>query len=136
MTSKERAALRGQANALEPLFHIGKGGINDALIVQTDDALRARELIKLKVLTETSPVTPKDAADALAAATGADVIQVIGGVVVLYRLNPELHVVKKKPVKNSSTEKVYSRAPRKKKSPFEDKKGRSKLIKPKNKDKQ
>ena len=50
MTGKERAAFRAKANSLEPLFHIGKGGISQALIKQTDDALRARELIKLKVL--------------------------------------------------------------------------------------
>ena len=45
MTSKERAALRAQANGLEPLFQIGKGGMSDALIEQTADALRKRELI-------------------------------------------------------------------------------------------
>lgn len=50
MTGKERAALRAQANGLVPLFQVGKGGISDALIKQTDDALEARELIKLKVL--------------------------------------------------------------------------------------
>ena len=127
MTSKERAALRARANGLEPLFQVGKGGMSDELITQTDDALRARELIKLKVLTETSPLTPREAAEALAAATKAEVVQVIGGVMVLYRLNPDLHQPKKKPVKNTSTEKVYKK-PYKKKSPFEDKKGRSKLI--------
>ena len=90
MTGKERAGWRAKANKLDPLFQIGKGGVNDALLKQTDDALRARELIKLKVLLESSPVTPREAADALAAATGADVIQVIGGVIVLYRESPEL----------------------------------------------
>ncbi len=126
LSSKERASLRAQANSLDVLFHVGKGGVGDTLIAQTDDALRARELIKLKVLTETSPLSVREAADALASATGADVVQVIGGVMVLYRYNPELHKPVKKPVKNTSTEKKYVR-PRKK-SPFEDKKGRSKLI--------
>ena len=126
MTSKERAALRAQANGLDALFHVGKGGVGDTPIAQPDDAPRARELNKLKVLTETSPVTPREAAEALAAATGADVVQVIGGVIVLYRYNPELHKPVKKPVKNTSTEKKYERP--KKKSPFVDKKGRSKLI--------
>ena len=129
MTSKERAALRARANGLDPLFQVGKGGIGDTLVAQTDDALRARELIKLKVLTETSPMTAREAAEELAAKTGAEVVQVIGGVMVLYRLNPELHKIVKKPVKNTSTEKKYVRP--KKKSPFEDKKGRSKLIKKK-----
>ena len=90
MTGKERAAWRAKANHLEPLFQIGKGGINDALLKQTDDALRARELIKLKVLLESSPISVRQAADEIAAATGAEVIQVIGGVIVLYRESPEL----------------------------------------------
>ena len=89
MTSKERAELRGQANTLEPLFQVGKGGMSDALIAQTDDALRARELIKLKVLTETSPLTAREAAEELAAATGAEVVQVIGSKFVLYRRQPD-----------------------------------------------
>ena len=90
MTGKERAAFRAQANHLEPLFQIGKGGMSEALIKQTDDALRARELIKVKVLLESSPITPRETADELAKATGAEVIQVIGGVIVLYRESPEL----------------------------------------------
>lgn len=90
MTGKERAAFRAQANSLEPLFHIGKSGMNEGVIRQTDDALRARELIKVKVLLESSPITPRQAADELAAAVGAEVIQVIGGVIVLYRESPEL----------------------------------------------
>ena len=90
MTGKERAAFRAQANHLEPLFQVGKGGMSDALIKQTDDALRARELIKVKVLLESSPITTRQAADEIAAAVGAEVIQVIGGVIVLYRESPEL----------------------------------------------
>lgn len=90
MTGKERAKFRAQANSLEPLFQVGKGGMSEALIKQTDDALRARELIKVKVLLESSPITPRETADELAKATGAEVIQVIGGVIVLYRESPEL----------------------------------------------
>ncbi len=131
MTSKERASLRAQANGLEVLFHVGKGGMSDALIAQTDDALRARELIKLKVLTETSPLSPREAAEALAAATGAEVVQVIGGVMVLYRCNPKLHEVKKKPaVSAPAREKRQTVVLKKKKSPFTDKKGRDKRLKP------
>lgn len=90
MTGKERAAFRAKANSLEPLFQVGKGGMSDALVKQTDDALRARELIKLKVLLDSSPVTPREVADELAEKTKSDVIQVIGGVIVLYRENPEI----------------------------------------------
>ena len=128
MTSKERAALRGQANGLDVLFQVGKGGVNDALIAQTDDALRARELIKLKVLVETSPVTPREAADEIAARTGADVVQVIGGVIVLYRYEKDLHQPKKKPTVKVKTPARKKELIPKKKSPFVDKKGRDKRI--------
>ena len=70
---------------------------------------------------------PKD--EALAAATNAEVVQVIGGVMVLYRYNPKLHEEKKKiPVKKAPEKKRYERVQLKKKSPFEDKKGRDKRI--------
>ena len=91
MTGKERAAWRAKANGLEPLFQSGKGGVSEALIKQTDDALRARELIKIRVLLETTPENPKTIANTLAAATESEVIQVIGGSIVLYRYNEELH---------------------------------------------
>ncbi len=100
MTGKERAQFRAQANHLEPLFQIGKGGMSEALIKQTDDALRARELIKVKVLLESSPITPRETADELAKATGAEVIQVIGGVIVLYRESPELKAKAEQKEKN------------------------------------
>ena len=106
MTGKERAAFRAQANHLEPLFQVGKGGMSDALIKQTDDALRARELIKVKVLLESSPITPRETADQLAAATGAEVIQVIGGVIVLYRESPEL---KEKALQKEKNKKIAAK---------------------------
>lgn len=96
MTGKERAGWRAKANSLEPLFQLGKGGISDAFIEQVEGALNTRELIKFKVLLETSPITPREAADEVAEKTGADVIQIIGGVIVLYRFNPELHKDEKK----------------------------------------
>lgn len=95
ITSKRRAELRGQANRLEPLFQVGKGGISDALISQTNDALRAHELIKLKVLLESAPETPREIAEKLAAATGSQVVQVIGGSMIFYKENPELQAEKK-----------------------------------------
>ncbi len=111
MTGKERAAWRAKANHLEPLFQIGKGGINDALLKQTDDALRARELIKLKVLLESSPISVRQAADEIAAATGAEVIQVIGGVIVLYRESPEL---KEKAAQKEKNKKLAAKKQREK----------------------
>ena len=84
LTSKQRAQLRGMANALAPIVHIGKDGIGENLIKQTDDALEARELIKCRVL-ENSMLTAREAADALAQATRSEVGQVIGTRFVLYR---------------------------------------------------
>ncbi len=85
MTSKERAQLRAKANTLDPIFQIGKEGISDNLIMQIDDALDVRELLKVRVHLETAPESPREFANKLAEALGADVIQVIGGVIVLYR---------------------------------------------------
>lgn len=106
MTGKERAGWRAKANSLEALFQIGKGGINDALIKQTEDALNARELIKIKVLLESTPISPKDAASELSEKTHSDVIQVIGGVIVLYRENPEL---RKKEAEKQKAKKAAAR---------------------------
>ena len=84
LTSKQRAQLRGLANDLDTIVHIGKDGINDNLIKQANDALEARELIKGRVL-ENSPLSPREGADELAKATRSQVVQVIGTKFVLYR---------------------------------------------------
>lgn len=86
ITSKQRAKLRGLANPMETIFQIGKGGVADATVTQVDDALTARELIKLRVL-ETSPVNAREAAQDLAERLKADVVQVIGTRFVLFRRN-------------------------------------------------
>ena len=88
MDSKTRAKLRSLANPIEAILQVGKNGLGDALQTQVDDALTAREMIKLTVL-ETCPETPREMAAALAAATGAEVVQVVGRKVTLYRKNPE-----------------------------------------------
>lgn len=96
MTGKERALLRARANSEEPLFQIGKAGISDSLIEQTNLALKKRELIKLKVLLESAPESPGEFADKLAEATGSDVVQVIGGSIVLFKENPDKDKQEKK----------------------------------------
>lgn len=92
LTSKQRAVLRGMANSMDTIFQVGKGGISDTLVAQTDDALRARELIKLRVL-ENSGYTAREAAEQLAEQTDSDVVQVIGSRFVLYRRNPKKPVI-------------------------------------------
>lgn len=99
MTSKQRAYLRSLANTLEPIVHIGKGGLSPTLEKQADDALTARELIKGKVL-ETAPETAREAAEALAQAVNAAVVQVVGRVFVLYRANPKEPQIKLPKAKN------------------------------------
>lgn len=84
LTSKQRAILRKEAHGMQPVFQIGKDGVEENMIKAADEALAARELIKLRAL-ETSPLDIREAADELAGGTGADVVQVIGHTVVLYR---------------------------------------------------
>ncbi|MBP0973489.1 MAG: ribosome assembly RNA-binding protein YhbY [Oscillospiraceae bacterium] len=98
LTSKQRAYLRGIAQSYETIFQVGKGGINENLITQVSDALRKRELIKLRVL-ENSMLTSREAADQLAEACEADVVQVIGSRFVLYKPNPKEPVIDMKAVK-------------------------------------
>ena len=88
LTSKQRAYLRGLANTLEPIFIIGKGGLNDNMIADIDAALEARELIKVKILNN-SMAEPREASHEIAGRISADVVQVIGGKFVLYRQSQE-----------------------------------------------
>ena len=92
LTSKQRAYLRGIASGYETIFQVGKGGISDNLIKQTEDALKKRELIKLRVL-DNSMLTAREAAQALAEACSADVVQVIGSRFVLFKRNPQEPVI-------------------------------------------
>ena len=87
MTSKERARLRAEANGLDPIFQIGKEGVTDAVIAQIEDTFNTRELFKIKIHLETSPEDPKEIAAKIAEATGCDIIQVIGGTIVVFRIN-------------------------------------------------
>lgn len=113
MTSKRRAELRGMANRIEPLFHVGKSGVTPAVIAQTNEVFNTRELIKLKVLLESAPEKPREIAEKIAAETGSQVVQVIGGSIILYKENPDIEngVVKKK--KALRKEKVGNRQRRK-----------------------
>ena len=87
LKGKERAALRAQANKMPAIFQVGKNGLEENLITQVDDALTARELIKIRIL-DTSLEDPREVADYFAKELGAEVIQVVGFTVVLYRKNP------------------------------------------------
>ena len=85
LTSKQRAQLRGLANSIDTILHVGKDGLGDNLVKQADDALEARELIKGRVLDNNIEYDARSAAAALAQATRSEVVQVIGTRFVLYR---------------------------------------------------
>jgi RNA-binding protein len=89
MTGKERAALRAHAHHLSATVHVGQAGLTRALVHSLDDALRTHELVKVQ-LVKNADVTAKQAANELAEAVKADVVQVIGRTTTLYRRNPEL----------------------------------------------
>jgi RNA-binding protein len=89
ITGRERAELRAEAHHLDPLVHLGAQGITAALVQSLDDALRTRELVKVK-LGNKDDVKPKDVANSLALATNSAVVQVIGRTATLFRENPDL----------------------------------------------
>ena len=84
MNSKDRAYLRSLANTVEPILQVGKSGITDNLIKQVNDALEARELIKITVL-ETAPEDAKETAIKLSNNSNSVVFQVLGRKITLYR---------------------------------------------------
>lgn len=101
LTSKQRAQLRGLAAEEDTIVIVGKGGINDNLIESVSNALKARELVKGKVL-ETCELTPREVCDELSEACRAEQVQVIGTKFVLYKRNeknPGIELVKDKPKK-------------------------------------
>ncbi|MCR4841190.1 MAG: YhbY family RNA-binding protein [Lachnospiraceae bacterium] len=84
MNSKQRAYLKGLAMNLSATFQIGKGRITPSFTEAIDEALEANELIKISVLNN-SLEDPKSLAITLSERTGAEIVQVIGKKIVLYR---------------------------------------------------
>ena len=84
LNSKQRAGLRSLAMTMSPIFQIGKGGISEEMIRQIDNALEARELIKIHVL-DNCDEDARSAAELLSQATDAVVVQVVGSKLTLFR---------------------------------------------------
>ena len=84
MNSKDRAYLRSLANTVEPILQVGKSGITDNLIKQVNDALEARELIKITVL-ETAPEDAKETAIKLSNNSNSVVVKEKKKKITLYR---------------------------------------------------
>ncbi len=88
LTSKQRAALKAMANNIEPIIFVGKAGITDNVIMQAEEALTARELIKGTVQ-QASPMGAAEALETIAQKTGAQAVQSSGRKFVLYRPRPK-----------------------------------------------
>lgn len=87
MKGRDRAALRAEAHHLSPTVHLGAQGITEPLVQSLDDALRTRELVKVKI-GKGSVRSAREVAAELADRAGAEVIQVIGRTFTLYRERP------------------------------------------------
>ena len=84
MNNKQRAYLSGLASKMTPILQIGKSSLTPEIITAVDEALEARELIKISVL-QNCMDDPKEIAQVIAERTRSEVVQVIGKKVVLYR---------------------------------------------------
>ncbi len=96
MTSKQRAYLKGLAMTMEPIINVGKSSVTPELVASVDEAIEKRELIKIGVLKNCMD-EPKAIAEMIAERTRAQVVQVIGKKIVLYRRkkeNPKIELPK------------------------------------------
>ena len=84
LTGKQKRFLRSQAHHLSPIFQVDKGGVNDAMTKQISEALEVRELIKISIL-QNCEDEKHEVAEALAKGTRAELVQLIGLTVVLYK---------------------------------------------------
>jgi len=89
INSKQRAWLRSLANSLDSLFQIGKGEMTDQLVRSLDEILSTHELLKINVL-KTAEQSPAELARQLAESVDADIVQVIGRRIVVYRHSEKL----------------------------------------------
>jgi RNA-binding protein len=88
LTGKQRAQLRRLAAEADTIVHVGKNGVTDAVIAQTEEALKARELVKGRVL-DNVLLSSREACELLAESCKAEIVQVIGSKFVLYRRDPK-----------------------------------------------
>ena len=88
LTGKQRAFLKAKANTIDPIFQLGKNGVTHSFIKQVEDALEARELVKIKVLNN-SMLDATDVANEIAEEIDAEFVQSIGSKFVLYKESKE-----------------------------------------------
>jgi RNA-binding protein len=88
LTGKQRRYLRGLGHHLEPVVHVGKDGLSEGLVAALDTALTTHELIKIK-LGESAGADRDGVGGALAEAAGAELVQILGRTILLYRARKE-----------------------------------------------
>ena len=88
LTGKQRSYLKSLAHKMDPIFQVGKNGITENFITQVDEALEARELIKINVLNN-SLLEAKEVAIELVEELDAEFVQSIGNKLVIYRESEE-----------------------------------------------
>ncbi|RDW21736.1 ribosome assembly RNA-binding protein YhbY [Oceanobacillus chungangensis] len=88
LTGKQKRFLRSKAHHLKPIFQVGKEGVNENMVKQIGEALEKRELLKVSILQNCSDDKDTVAAQ-LSEGTAADVVQIIGNNIVLYRESEE-----------------------------------------------
>lgn len=88
LTNKQKKFLKKEAHHLKPIFQIGKSGLHDTIIKELNAALDARELIKIQLLQNTGEVA-EDAGVRIARDTEAELVQVIGHTLILYKPSKE-----------------------------------------------
>lgn len=93
LTGKQKKHLRSLAHHLDPIFQVGKGGVNENLILQIGEALEARELLKVSVL-QNCEQDKDEVAQELAEGAKADLVQLIGKTIVLYKESVESKRIK------------------------------------------
>ncbi|AKP47887.1 MULTISPECIES: ribosome assembly RNA-binding protein YhbY [Bacillus] len=84
LTGKQKRFLRSQAHHLNPIFQVGKGGVNENMVKQINDALEARELLKVSVL-QNCEEDKSEVAEQLVKGTNAELVQLIGNTIILYK---------------------------------------------------
>ncbi|GKU78252.1 ribosome assembly RNA-binding protein YhbY [Paenibacillus sp. L3-i20] len=84
LTGKQKRHLRSLAHHLSPIFQVGKGGTNDHLVRHIQEAIETRELMKISVLNNCLD-DPKEIGVEIASKAGAELVQVIGKTIVLYK---------------------------------------------------
>ncbi|ESS71824.1 hypothetical protein MGMO_88c00360 [Methyloglobulus morosus KoM1] len=86
MDAALKKKLKAQAHGLKPVVMVGQAGLTDAVLAETEIALNAHELIKVKIRAERDE--RNQISEKICTATNATLIQSIGQIAVIYRLNP------------------------------------------------